>query len=94
MSVTNSQAKSSKLVEDMNKLYFSKESIQMYKTKNADCPREDGFSEILLSPSEVNGGIFLKHENREQKTNTLPDGGWGWVIVGGTASCLYHLKSN
>jgi hypothetical protein len=94
LSLTDSQAKSSILVEDMKKLYFSKESIQMYKTKNVESPREYGFSEILLSPKEVNGGILLKHENREHKTNSLPDGGWGWVIVGGTESCLYYFISN
>ena len=53
----------------------------MFKTKKVDYPRED---KVLLSPIEDYGGTTLKVENQEQKTKSLPDGGWGWVIVGGT----------
>ena len=51
----------------------------MCKTNNVDYQRED---EILLSPREDYGGITLKVEDQEQKAKSLPDGGWGWVIVG------------
>ena len=53
----------------------------MCKTKNGDCPKED---KVLLSPFENYGGTKQKVESQEEKTKSLPDGGWGWVIVGGT----------
>ena len=70
----NTEDKSSTLVDKMHKIYFSRESIQMCQTNNAERGRDDQFSEILLSPAS---------EAPDDKNKKLPDGGWGWVIVGG-----------
>ena len=67
----------------MQKLYFSKESLQMYNPNRKQTTKEKEFSEILLNSSDSNGAA-IKVVDPDDQSNTLPDGGWGWVIVGGS----------